>query len=528
MSDKPRRGAAALAVAMGIFLSRIAGLVRERLFAHYLGNSIEAGAFKAALRIPNLLQNLLGEGALSASFIPVYSRLLGAKEEARAQELAARVGSLLVALVLATTALGVLAAGPLTAIVAPGFAPEVRALTVALVRIIFAGVGLLVISAYCLGVLNSHRRFFLSYVAPVLWNAAQIACLIYFGGRLLGHPAELAMTLAWATLAGSGLQLAVQLPATLRLLSGGRPSLRLSPEVREVLRNFGPALIGRGVVQISAFLDQALVSFLSVGMTAAMAYAQQIYLLPISLFGMAISASELPELARSVGVDGKPSDEQARALRARLDAALGRLGFFVVPSAVVFAALGDRIVGLLFQTGAFGAKDTTSVWMILAGASVGLVAATRARLYASALYALSDTRTPLKLATIRVALGGAVGALLAFPLRAQLGLDDRFGAMALTLASALAGWVEYLLLRRHLGRRLASDGRSPALGAWRPWLAALLAALAAVPIGQLLVGQRLVVWALAPLACFGAIYLLVGMVLGVPEARALVRRILRR
>jgi putative peptidoglycan lipid II flippase len=156
---------------------------------------------------------------------------------------------------------------------------------------------------------------------------------------------------------------------------------------------------------------------------------------------MAISASELPELSRSVGPDGKPSAEQARALLERLDGALSRLGFFVVPSAIACAALGDRIVGLLFQTGAFRRSDTISVWMILGGASVGLVAATRARLYSSALYALSDTRTPLKFAVVRVLFGGALGATLAFPVRQQLGLDDRFGAAALTLGSALAGWL---------------------------------------------------------------------------------------
>lgn len=530
MAEKqPARRAAAVAVAMGIFFSRIAGLVRERLFAHYLGNSVEAGAFKAALRIPNLLQNLLGEGALSASFIPVYSRLLGvhsAETDARAEALAARVGSLLALVVLVLTALGVLLAGPMTRVIAPGFALEVQALTVQLVRIIFAGVGLLVLSAYCLGVLNSHRRFFLSYVAPVLWNAAQIGALIYFGQAMAGRASDLVVALAWATLAGSGLQLLVQLPSTIRLLAAGRPSVSLTPEVREVLRNFGPALIGRGVVQISAFVDQALVSFLSAGMTAAMAYAQQIYLLPISLFGMAISASELPELSRSVGVDGRPNEEQARALIARLDRALGRLGFFVVPSAIACAALGDRIVGLLFQTGAFKRSDTVSVWMILIGASVGLVAATRARLYSSALYALSDTRAPLRFALVRVVLGGIVGATLAFPVRRELGLDDRFGAAALTLASALAGWLEYFLLRRHLLRRL--DAKTTPKTEWEPWLAAACAAGVAVPLGRMLNGQPLLLWALVPLACFAAVYGLLCVLLGVEQARALAKRVLRR
>ena len=174
----PRRFGGALAVGAGILLSRIAGLVRVRVIAHYLGQSAATGAFTAALRIPNLLQNLFGEGVLSASFIPVYARLLAEGRDEDASRVARAVGTLL-ALVASTIALcGVLAAGPLVELLAPGFKGETRDLTAQLVRILFPGVALLVLSAWCLGVLNSHRRFFLSYVSPVLWNAALIAAAI--------------------------------------------------------------------------------------------------------------------------------------------------------------------------------------------------------------------------------------------------------------------------------------------------------------------------------------------------------------
>lgn len=527
--NPPSRGrAAAVAVAAGIFLSRIAGLVRERLFAHYLGNSLEAGAFKAALRIPNLLQNLLGEGALSASFIPVYSRLLGAKQDERAEELASTVGSILILGTMILTALGVLLAGPLTSLVAPGFADSAKVLTTNLVRIIFAGVGLLVVSAYCLGVLNSHRKFFISYVAPVVWNATQIAALVFFGKKLLaGERATLVIDLAWATLIGSALQLAVQLPPTLALLRKVRPSLRLSAEVREVLRNFGPAVTARGVVQISAFLDQAFVSFLPEGMTSAMMYAQQIYLLPISLFGMSISASELPELSRSIGESGKPSEEQAKKVRERLTNALSRMTFFVVPAAVAFIALGNLCVGALFQTGAFKQSDTVTVWMILAGASIALVAATRARLYSSTLYALSDTRTPLRFATIRVLTGASLGLLLAYPVRQRLGLDARYGAAALTFASACAGWVEYLLLRRAVGQRVG-QARGTLRARVAPFGAALLAAGVAWLVAEELAREVVYIATLVPLGVYGLLYLGFARVLGVAEANALIARIYAR
>src|SRR5262245_4039057 len=175
-------------VAAGILLSRIIGLVRNRVFAHYFGTSDAADAFNAAFRIPNFLQNLFGEGVLSASFIPVYAglRARGQEEEARtaAGVVAALLGLAVSVLVLA----GVLLTPWLIDVIAPGFEGEKREATIRLVRILFPGAGLLVLSAWCLGILNSHGRFFLSYAAPVIWNLTIIATLIWFGGRYSDYP----------------------------------------------------------------------------------------------------------------------------------------------------------------------------------------------------------------------------------------------------------------------------------------------------------------------------------------------------
>src|SRR6185437_3680975 len=211
----PRAKSAAL-VGAGILLSRLAGLLRESIFAHYFGNSDAADAFKAAFRIPNLLQNLFGEGVLSASFIPVYAALLAEGDEEHAGGTA---GAVLALLALATAALvlvGVLATPWLIDAIAPGFHGAKRVLTIELVRILFPGAGLLVLSAWCLGILNSHRRFFISYIAPVVWNGAMIATLLGFGRHYGQFP--LAVILAWGSVAGSALQVAVQWPAVRRLL----------------------------------------------------------------------------------------------------------------------------------------------------------------------------------------------------------------------------------------------------------------------------------------------------------------------
>ena len=303
--EPQRRSVAAVAVAAGILLSRISGLVRQRVFAHYLGNSDSAGAFVAALRIPNLLQNLFGEGVLSASFVPVYARLLAEGKKEEAGKVAGAILSLLTTVVAILVALGVTFSREMISLLAPGFEGDVRELTIHLVAIMFPGMGLLVVSAWCLGVLNSHRRFFLSYVAPVLWNIAMIAALIGFGGRLMSSRVEqmqLAVVLAWATVIGAGLQLMVQFPEAFRLNQGLHPSLGLSSgPVRKVIRNFFPALLSRGVVQLSAYIDQVLASYLGAQAVAAMGYAQMLYTLPVSLFGMSISSAELTEMSRARG-----------------------------------------------------------------------------------------------------------------------------------------------------------------------------------------------------------------------------------
>src|SRR5438552_13055423 len=152
-------------VAAGIFLSRLSGFARQRVFNHYFGLGLEADAFSAALRIPNFLQNLFGEGALSASFIPVYAGLLARGDRREADRVAGAVASILGLLVSGIVLVGVLATPVFIDVIAPGFKGARRELTIQIVRVLFPGTGLLVLSAWCLGVLNSHRRFLLSYTA---------------------------------------------------------------------------------------------------------------------------------------------------------------------------------------------------------------------------------------------------------------------------------------------------------------------------------------------------------------------------
>jgi putative peptidoglycan lipid II flippase len=541
---RARAGFAAL-VAAGILLSRITGLVREKVFSYYFGSSDAAGVFKAAIRIPNFLQNLLGEGVLSASFIPVYARLLAQGDEKLAGRVAGVVAALLALVMLILVALGVIFTPALLWAIAPGFKGNVRELTILVVRVLFPGIGLLVLYAWCLGILNSHHKFFLAYVAPVLMNTVVVATIFIFGHRM--NDVSLVVTVAWGTVVGAAVQLGILVPFVFKYAKHLRFVIDTTLEpVREVLRNFTPVLVGRGVVQLSAYLDNLLASLLGTAAVASLSYAQIIYLLPISLFGMSVAAAELPQMSSAIGTE----EEIKAMLRIRMERGLRQIAFFVVPSVGAFLLIGNVIVAALYQGGRFSATDTRYVWYILIGSTVGLLAVTLGRLYSSAFYALRDTKTPLRYAMIRVALTGVLGYLFAIPLRPLLidalnaarvplpligGSTAPLGAIALTATAGVAGWLEFALLRRALAKRIGTVHLAPSYLA-RLWGAALTAGVIGALFNAYLmasIGPHLprilphIRDGLIVCGVYGVVYFAVAMVIGVPEARATLSRFRR-
>jgi len=524
-------GRSAFLVGAGILISRIIGVIRQRVFAYYFGKSLAADVFTAAFRIPNFLQNVFGEGALSASFIPVYAKLLARGDDKEADRVASAVLSLLALTASIIVFAGVLGTPYLISVVAMGFEGEGRELAIRLVRIFFPGAGLLVLSAWCLGVLNSHRRFFLSYTAPVIWNLAIIFSLVWFGGRsgnLAGFELgrfqfQLAELVAWGSVVGSALQFAVQLPTVLALVRHIRPVLETtSASVRTIIRNFFPVFISRGVVQISAFVDMVLATLLPEGAVAAVNYAQSLYTLPVSLFGMSVSAAELPAMSSAIGSD----DEISAELRKRLNAGLRRIAFFIVPSSMAMLALGDVIVAALYQNGQFRHDATTYVWGILAGSTVGLLASTFGRLYSSTYYALHDTRTPLRFAVLRVTLTIVLGYLFALYLPPLLGLERKWGAAGLTISAGLAGWIEFALLRSNLNKRIGSTGLALNI-VGRFWLSAAGGAAVGWGIRVLLGDRHPFIVALAVLIPYGLSYFALTMLFGLPEVPTMFARVLK-
>ncbi|MDH3295466.1 MAG: murein biosynthesis integral membrane protein MurJ, partial [Acidimicrobiia bacterium] len=291
------------------------------------GDKVATDAFSFAMRVPNLLQNLLGEGSLSASFIPVYARLVEEGDERKASALAGSVVSLMALITGGIVLVGVLAARPVVWLLTDWESnPELYELAIRLFRITTVGIGFLVISAWCLGVLNSHRSFFLSYVAPVIWNVTQIAVLVFVS--LIGFSTTSAVVaLAWAVVVGGILQTLIQWPRVRRFAPSLKLSLNRSSDVNDVLGRFAPAVGARGVVQISSFVDTFFLGLLVIGALSTYLWALPLYVTPISLFGFSVAAAELAEMSRR--------SNHIDALAARITPALRKV---VVPAGFVTAA----------------------------------------------------------------------------------------------------------------------------------------------------------------------------------------------
>jgi putative peptidoglycan lipid II flippase len=566
-------------VAAGILASRLAGLVRDVVTAQVFGLGAHLDVFRTALRAPNILQNLLGEGTLSAAFIPVYSRMLAEGRREEAGRFAGAVFGLLLVAVAVLVGAGVLLAEPLVALLVPGILED-RALVaaglasvdryplaVAAVRWVFPMTGLLVLSAWALGVLNSHRRFLLPYLAPVLWNAAIIAALLYAGGWngpwssgaaaggevAAGAPAagplpqetmaaaseraaldRLLFAACAGALLGGALQLLVQLPLVAREMRGFRLAIsRRVTGVREALAAFVPVVTGRGVAQLGAYLDTFLASFLAAGALGGLAQAQTLYLLPISLFGLSVAAAELPELAAA-------AREDTAAVVARAQAGLARMAFFTVPTVVVYLGFGLPLVSALFERGRFDRQASFLIAAVLAAYALGILPTVSSRLLQNVCYARGEAAAAARVGMARTLLAAGLGTV------AMLGLDRvpvswlpgapeaaaggavgalHLGAAGLALGSGVAAWIEAVWLARVVRRVLPSFGY-PFAAVRRLFALAAAAAVAGAAVWWLLAG-----WAGLPrlleslvvLAAVAVTYLGGALWLRVPERTVLAR-----
>jgi putative peptidoglycan lipid II flippase len=292
-------------------------------------------------------------------------------------------------------------------------------------------------------------------------------------------------------------------------------------------------LSGRGVVQLAGYLDYYLAGFLAAGAVSALGFAQILYMLPISLFGMSVAASELPELSR---LGGRSASGE---LVARVRRSLRQMAFFNVPTFVGYLAFGYLLVGALLRRGSFESGDNWLVYLVLCGYTLGLLATTSSRLLQNTFYALGETRAPARIAALRVLVSAALGLPLMlvldrYPFPDSDGAMEEtlfFGAVGLALASGVGAWLELLLLRRALAAR--------EVGSILPWPAMMkmagLAVAAALPAALLwwaLPGGALIVQALLVVGAYGVTYLALAKLAGIEELAgveaAVRRRLIRR
>jgi putative peptidoglycan lipid II flippase len=326
----------------------------------------------------------------------------------------------------------------------------------------------------------------------------------------------LALVLGAAAVLGAALQLCVQLPSVRRLLGSLLPSRDWRrPDVRQAASRLGPVVLGRGVVQLSSFLDTLLASLLPTGANAALGYIQTVYSLPVSLFGVGEAAATLPEMSRDGATTER--DERLRRLRERLEESLTRVAFTTVPTTFAFGLLADQWVGALYQTGRFDARATAFVAPALAVYALALLPNASVRIVASAFYALGDTRTPATYAVLRV----VVSAGLSYALMQPMGL------VGLCAGASVAGWLEALALVVRARHEL--DGLSLSFRRWGTFVFSAVAGSAAGLIARSLMhGAPILLSAIVSLPIFGAVYLAVCALMGAAEVREVLAALGRR
>ncbi len=439
MEEKREIARTASVVGGATLLSRLAGLARDQVTASFFGDSLAAAAFVVAFRIPNLFRRLLGEGALTVAFVPVFTQTLRAGGEEAAAALFKSMFTLLALILLALSALGVIFAPEIVTLMVPGFRddPERFRLTVFLTRILFPYIFFMGLGALFMGALNSKRYFAAPALGPFLGNLAMIAGTLILSPRL--EMPILGLTIG--AMAGGLLQLSIQLPSLRRAGLKLRPSFNFrSPAVKKILFLMAPAALGAAVYQLSVFLNTIMASFLPQGSIPWLYYADRLMQFPLGIFTVAIGTAALPALARQ----SASGDKQGFIDSARF--ALGLSFFITVPAMVGLAVLAEPLIGFLFQRGAFTAHSTAQTAAALQAYVLGLPFLSGAGILARVFFSRSNTRTPTLVAAGSLLIGVLAALILMWPL----------GHVGLALASAISStvnffWLYGLLLAREKG-----------------------------------------------------------------------------
>jgi putative peptidoglycan lipid II flippase len=421
--------------------SRILGYLRDAVVARAFGAGPLTDAFFVAFRLPNLLRRLVGEGALSSAFIPVFTEYVATRPRAETLRMFRAVAGAMVGVLALVTVVGILVAPVLVRVMAPGFftGGTTGILAVRLTRWMFPYLFFVGLAALAMGFLNAHRHFLTPALAPTMLNLAMIASVL----GLVPHLAEPVLGLAAGVLAGGAGQLAIQLPVLIRRGILVAPSLDLRhPAIRRTLERLAPVAVGQSAAQLNILVDTIIASLLTGGSVSYLYYADRLMEFPLGVAGIAMATAALPTL----------SEQAARGEHAALcetfTFTLRLCNFLMAPAAVGFLLLGEPMVRVLYQRGEFGPLETAGTVWALGFYALGLPGFAAAKIGAQAFYALGDTQTPVRVAISAMGLNSVLAIVLAFPL----------GHGGLALATSCSGTANAVslawLLRRRLGPKV--------------------------------------------------------------------------
>ncbi len=442
MSGKLARSAGLISIAT--MASRLLGVAREMVLAAFFGagGGIEMDAFNVAFRVPNLLRDLFAEGAMTAAFVPTFTRTLAE----RGREAAWRLGNLVINALLVVTGvlvvLGIVFAYPITHAIAPTFAdkPGQLELTTQLTRIMLPFLTTVAAAVAMMGMLNSLRRFFIPALSPAMFNVATILCAFALVPVMPGLGLPPIAAIAIGTLLGGIGQVALQWPLLRKEGFRYRPVLDFKdPALREVLRLMGPGTLGLAAVQINVFVNTYLATSQEQGSVSWLTYAFRLMYLPIGLFGVAIATAALPDIAR------RANEGDMGGMRRTISGALRMMLMLNVPATIGLIALAHPIVALLLERGKFTAHDTAATAAALMFYAPGLLGYSAVKIASPSFYSLRDSRTPVTVSVVSVLANLAI----------NLVLVRVMGYRGLALGTAIAAMFNagtlLWLLRRRLG-----------------------------------------------------------------------------
>ena len=458
--------------------SRLLGLIRDVVLAFFFGAGNAMDAFNVAFRIPNLLRDLFAEGAMSAAFVPTFTRRLATAGRDEAWKLGSYVLTALVLVTSTLVLLGIVFATPLVRLLAGDYAqvPGKFELTVSITRIVMPFLMLIAVATACMGMLNSLRRFFIPAFSPAMFNVGTIAGVLLFVPVLAWVGVEPIYAVAIATLLGGVLQAVVQWPALGREGYRYRVSLdRHDPGLREILVLMGPGTLGLAAVQINVFVNTWLATGQGTGAVSWLNYAFRLMYMPIGIFGLSIATAALPALSQHAARDDRAG------MRETFSSGLRMMFMLNVPATAGLIALASPIVGLLFRYGQFSAADAAATAAAVVAYAPGLVGYSIVKLAVPTFYSLRDSRTPVIVSVVTVTLNVALNLLLVRVM----------GYRGLALGTALASLFNAATLLWLLERRLDGlDGRRVVTAFVKIAAASVVMALAA-SAGERAIGAAL-------------------------------------